>query len=276
MLFIFFLILFSLLNPVSVSAITDSKSVKISALVGTKANIYGYCAPNSKVELKAVNANATTFSNKFGYFQFYRIYLPPIASEICFYLTDTTNRTAPPACIPAPPPNDFTNTIGPIVLPPTIAINSDIIQPNQTISSGGESIPNTPIQIHFFTEKENIIFPKAVNAYSLPVLEIMSDKNGQFNFNLPTAFSTSYKIFASTHHPDLGPSPVSNTLNFFLPSLFYIIWQTYQAILIPLIFLLLTLPLFIYALIKSKQLPPQPSWPALYPKTLAITNCPIK
>jgi len=268
MFFFLFLLTSYFLNPKSIFA--ESKSVFISALIGSKVTIYGYSSPNSKVDLIASNAQATTYSNKFGYWQFYRIYLPSITSEICFYLTDDTSLTAPPTCIPNPPPNDFTSNIGPIILPPTIAINSDEISPNSTVASSGQSIPNTPIQIHFFTQQQNTTFPKTANAYSLPSLDVLTDKDGLFNFNLPTAYSTSYKFFASNHHPDLGPSPISHTLNLSLPSF----WQLYKFILIPLILLFLTLLTFLYLLLfKSKK---KRYLPAFYPKSLTITVCPVK
>jgi len=272
MLVIIFLLLithYSLLSPSYSLAISIPKSISISALIGSKVTIYGYSSPNSKVDLIASNAQATTYSNKFGYWQFYRIYLPSITSEICFYLTDDTNLTAPPTCIPNPPPNDFTSNIGPIILPPTIAINSEEISPNSTVASSGQSIPNTPVQIHFFTQQQNTPFPKTANAYSLPNLEVLTDKDGLFNFNLPTAYSTSYKFFATNHHPNLSPSPISHTLNLSLPSF----WQLYQKIIISLILFFITLALFIYFLFKNRQVrTEQCSVLALYPKTLMVIN----
>lgn len=271
--FIFLLLLTSyFLNPKSSLAVSIPKSVSISAQIGSKVSIYGYSAPNSKIDLFSSNANISTFSNKFGYWQFYQVYLPPIASEMCFYLTDNQNLSAPPTCIPTPPANDFTSNIGPIILPPTIAINSAEISPNSTVASSGQSIPNTPIQIHFFNQSQITPFPKTANAYSLPALDILTDKNGFFNFSLPTAYSTSYKFFASNHHPDLGPSPISHTLNLSLPSF----WQLYQQIIITLAFFFITLALFIYFLFKGRYVPTgHCPVPALYPKTLIITSCPL-
>jgi len=272
---VFFLFLFLtsyFLHPKSTLAISIPKSISISALIGSKVTIYGYSSPNSKIDLIASNAQATTYSNKFGYWQFYKIYLPSITSEICFYLTDDTNLTAPPTCIPNPPPNDFTSNIGPIILPPTIAINSDEITPNSTVASSGQSIPNTPIQIHFFRTDRSRPVPAAY-AYSFPTLDILTDKDGLFNFNLPTAYSTSYKFFANNHHPDLGPSPISHTLNLSLPSF----WQLYQQIIISLILFFITLILFIYFLFKGRRVRTKHcSVLALYPKSLTITSCPVK
>lgn len=240
-----------------------NKNVKVSALIGIKANIYGYTSPNTVVELKANNAYSLTTSNKFGYWQFLRIYLPPISTEICFFQTDSNNLTSPPTCIPTPPQNDFTSNIGPIILPPTIAINSNSITPNSTITSSGQSIPNTPIDIHFFTQSAATLFPAPAQAYSLPVLNTITNKDGFFTFSLPTSYSTSYKFFATSNHDGLGPSPKSNTLNFYLPTPTISIW---------LISFIITLPIFIYIVLKSKK---KTYLPALYPKSLAITICPI-
>jgi len=68
-----------------VSSLSNPKSVNLSALVGIKANIYGYTSPDTKVELKSTNAYAITTSNSYGYWQFLRIYLPPISQELCFF-----------------------------------------------------------------------------------------------------------------------------------------------------------------------------------------------
>lgn len=236
--------------------LSNTKSVNVSALVGIKANIYGYTSPDTKVELKSTNAYAVTTSNSYGYWQFLRVYLPPISTELCFFQIDSNNLTSPPTCIPTPPINNFTSNIGPIILPPTITIDSDSIAPNSTVASSGQSIPNTPIDVHFFTQSKNILFPKPAQAYSLPILKTTTDKNGAFSFSLPTSYSTSYKFFATSNHEGLGPSPKSHTLNLYLPTFGFSIW---------LILLLLTIPIFIYLLTKSKK---KRYLPALYPKSL--------
>ena len=262
-------LIFSLLFPPSHTHAFDlikiiSKGVSVSALIGIKANIYGYTSPNTTIELKADNAYAITTSNKFGYWQFLKIYLPPISNEICFFQTDSSNLTSPPTCIPTPPQNDFTSNIGPIILAPTIAINSNTITPNSTISSSGQSIPNTPIDIHFFTQSNPTLFPAPAQAYSLPVLETITNKDGYFTFSLPTSYSTSYKFFATSNHEGLGPSPKSNTLNFYLPTLTISVW---------LILFLFTIPIFIYLVLNRKK---KRYLPALYPTSLVITVCPVK
>lgn len=246
------------------------KSVNISALVGIKANIYGYTAPYTQVELRTNNAYALTTSNKFGYWQFLKIYLPPISNEICFFQTDSQNLTSPPTCIPTPPKNDFTSNIGPIVLPPTIAINTDktTIPVYGTVatvpySASGQSIPNTPINVHFFTQSNPKLFPVPAQAYSLPILQTLTNKDGSFTFSLPTSYSISYKFFATSNHDGLGPSPKSHTLNLYLPTPTISLW---------LISLLITIPIFFYLLTKSKK---KTYLPALYPTSLVITVCPI-
>ena len=244
--------------------LSDTKSVNLSALVGIKANIYGYTSPDTKVELKSTNAYAVTTSNSYGYWQFLHIYLPPISQELCFFQTDSNNLTSPPTCIPTPPINDFTSNIGPIILAPTIAINSDSITPNSTLASSGQSIPNTPIDIHFFTQSKTSLFPKPAQAYTLPILKTTTDKDGTFSLSLPTSYSTSYKFFATSNHEGLGPSPKSHTLNLYLPTPSFSIW---------LILLFLTIPLFIYLLTKSKK---KKYLPALYPKSLVVINSSAK
>ena len=275
----YFLSKFFLLTPVNSYAFNQfqskPKSVSISAQIGQSSlTIYGYTSPNSRVELKSSRVFDLTFSNELGYFEFDKTLLPQNPSELCLSSTDNHNRQTPPVCIPPPPNTNYHTQIGPIIIAPTITLDSGKISPNTTIPASGQTIPNTPIEIFFFQKADKApIFPKEAHALSLPKLSSISNSSGNFSFNLPTTYSTSYRLFVSTLIPQLGPSPKSNTLNFHLPSLFFLFWQEYSLLIIMLPLFLLTLAIFCYLVYQDKK-PIKRYLPAFYPKSLMLLPAP--
>lgn len=269
--------LLSLLTPVNCYARDQfksrPKSVSISAHIGqSQVTIYGYTSPNSRVELKSSRIFDLIFSNKLGYFEFNKTLLPINPSELCLSSTDSHNRHTPPVCIPPPPNTNYHTQIGPIIIAPTLTLDSDKISPNSTIPASGQTIPNTPIEIFFFQKSNKApVFPKEIHAFTLPKLSSFTDPSGNFSFNLPTAHSTSYRLYVSAFITQLGPSPKSNTLAFHLPSLYFLFWQEYSLLIIMLPLFLLTLAIFCYLIYyDKKQTKPTKFLPALYPKSLML------
>jgi len=215
----------------------------VSASIGqNQVTINGYTSPSSRVELSSPKAYAVTYSDPQGYFIFNKIILPRDPSELCFSSLDSEFRRTVPVCIPPPPTTNFETNIGPILLPPTISIDQDKIKPNSTIISSGQAIPNSNVNINFYKVNDKAVsFPKEVQAYSLPSINVKADSNGRFYLNLPTAYSSNYRLYASTKFED-NYSPKSNTLIYILPSLFYIFLQQNA-------YLIFWLPLFLFTLI---------------------------
>jgi hypothetical protein len=237
-----FLLLFLLLTS-PVSALENSKSVKISASIGeNEVTIFGYSSPNSRIELTGINIYSLTFSQENGYFEFKKNVLPKNPSELCFQSKDSNSRTSTLLCIPPPPATNYHTDIGPIILPPTISLEQDKINPNSTVISSGQSVPNSPITI-FFYKVNNLAksFPKTALAYSLPPLKTNTDENGHYSLNLPTAYSSNYRLYTSVQYND-NYSPKSNTLLYFMPSLFWFFLKQHA-------YLTILLPLFIFTLI---------------------------
>ncbi|RLC35663.1 hypothetical protein DRH14_00225 [Candidatus Shapirobacteria bacterium] len=255
----FFLLLFHSTSPILAfhQSKTRPKSVSISVHLGqSSVTIFGYTSPSSRVELKNSRIFDLTYSNKLGYFEFKNTILPTKPSELCLSTIDQDHRQSPPVCIPPPPALHQHSNIGPIIIAPTLTINSPKLSPHQTVIASGQSIPNTPINIFFFQKDNHApLFPKSVHAFSLPKLSSATDSTGNFSFNLPTSHSTDYRLYVASSISQLGPSPKSNTLAFSLPSLFFIYWQEYSLLIILLPLFILTLAIFIYLIYQQKQTP---------------------
>lgn len=237
-----FLIFFLLLASPSF-ALEKSGSVSISASIGeNEVTIFGYTSPNSRVELTGVNIYSLTFSQENGFFEFNKIILPKNPSEICLQTKDDHNRNSTLVCIPPPPATNYHTNIGPIILPPTVSLEEDKINPNSTVITSGQSIPNSPVTIYFYKVNDSAkSFPKEALAYSLPPLQTVTDDNGNYNLNLPTAYSSNYRLYTSVKY-DGNNSPKSNSLLYFMPSLFWTFLQEHT-------YLMVLLPLFIFTLI---------------------------
>ena len=244
---IFFILTISFFPPSSVSAITKIASTSISATIGQRYfTLDGYTSPKSVVQLETNNLNLTTHSNNFGYFQFNRSPISPQTSEVCLYSIDHHNRPSTPTCIPAPPPGNYYTHIGPTLLPPTLTLNSSKVDPHSTSLASGQSIPDSPVNIYLYQANDQAkSFPKPAQAYSLPIFTAQSDELGNFNFNLPTAQASNFRLFAVTQYQD-HPSPKSNTLTYLMPSLF-----NYLYIFIPLF--IITLIIFLYLLFLPRK-----------------------
>lgn len=237
------LILF-LLFPSTAFAINyqDSAHVSISASIGeNRITIFGYTSPHSRVELSSPRVFTITYSNADGFFLFDKVLLPKNPLDLCLNSTDENGRYTAPVCIPAPPATNYHTDTGPILLPPTISLDRDKINPYDTIVTSGQSIPNSQVYLHFYKVNDSALsFPRQIFAYSLPPLMATTDQQGNFSVNLPTAYNSNYRLYASSRFKD-NYSPKSNTLIYLLPSLFAIFLQRYP-------FLVYLLPFFIFSL----------------------------
>lgn len=267
-----------LLSPNSVDALTlkSIKDVFITASIGeNRVTIFGFCSPDSQVELSSVSVFDVTRSDSEGNFVFDRTFLPPNPSDLCLSFIDALGRRSQPVCIPPPPPQNYHTDIGPILLPPTLSLESEIISPNTTSVASGQSIPNSQIDIYLYQSKNQApVFPvKEALALALPILSTQTDSLGNYSFNLPTAYSSDFRLYTSTVL-DQFPSPKSNTLVFSLPSLWSIFWAQNGWLIATLVIFVFTLTLLFYLITLSKK--PTSSYlqypPAIYSYPLATIN----
>lgn len=250
------------------------RSVTVSALIGpilegqSDVTIFGYTAPFSKVELSSLKVADLTVSESDGYFEFPRTLLPKDPGELCFASTDPDNRRSTLTCIPPPPPSNIHTQIGPVLLSPTLTLDSALAKPGATILASGRTVPLSTVNINFFQKTVNPpLFPKAAMAFILPKLSLKADKNGLFSFNLPTVYSSDYRLYASAALND-DSTPKSNTLSFHLPSLLYLFWLANSFFIIFTPIFVATLSFFFYLLYLYLHPHLVRYLPALYPKAL--------
>lgn len=285
----YFLLLFLfLLLPQPTSALESQSSTLVTASIEeNRVTIYGYTSPNSKVELSNTQVYAQTYSDDSGYFIFDKTLLPKeTISDLCLNSTDNNSRQTTPVCFPAPPATNYHTDIGPILLPPTISLENSQINPDSTVTTSGQAIPNSQVSLNFykvtdaaqafslFPKLTAFVKPKEALAYSLPSVSVTTDSQGNFSLNLPTAYASDYRLYATTKFNN-NYSPKSNTLLYILPSLFYLFLQQYPFVkyLIPLIFLGLIILFYFLHLQKINR----PKFPLAVRNYLpAITVCKIK
>jgi hypothetical protein len=269
--FVLFLTFFWFFSKPSLAlTLQDSHSVAVTAsLPESDITLFGFTCPFAKVELTSTNTYAQTTSNFFGFFVFSRLILPRNSSDLCLQTIDDNHRLSHPVCIPPPPATNYHTNIGPVILPPTLTLDSFNAKPLATVVSSGQSIPNSTVKIHFYQANPAPSFPKSVAAFSLPSLDITTDDSGNFSFSLPTSYATNYRLFATVNYFDQS-SPGSNTLGYALPSLLYLFWLQNRYLIISLAIFIPTLTYFFY-LIYIYYLHPKVIryLPFLYPKYLA-------
>lgn len=209
-----------------------TKLTTITAFIGhTLVTIFGYTSPDSKVIMDSSRVYLTTYSNSSGYFEFSQIAIPYHPSDLCFTSIDAYHRSTSPICIP-PPPAQFSSNIGPVLLPPTISLDSS--------TSSGQAIPDSTVQLHLYQTNPRPQLVRPAQAFSLPVLSTQTDSSGNFSLSIPDVYASDYRLFATVLFKD-NSSSKSNTLFYTLTSPFDFTWLIIA-------FFALTLILFIYLL----------------------------
>ena len=252
--FLFLILESCFLNPIFAAKPNDRKATRITAIIGQNCvRLFGYTSPLSKVELTSSRVYDVTLSDDTGYFEFSQTILPKNPSDLCLRTIDNDTRTSNPVCIPPPPDDNYNTDIGPIILPPTITIDTDQIKSGQTLVASGQSIPNSEISIHLYQkDSQPILLPKTANAFVLPQFTVKSDNLGNYNFNLPTTYSTNYRLLASVKYQEEN-SPLSNTIFFQLPSVWYLFWLKYSYLIIAVPVFFLSLLLLIFLLFINRK-----------------------
>ncbi|MGB9707108.1 MAG: hypothetical protein ACPLXP_03490, partial [Microgenomates group bacterium] len=212
--------------------------VTVSATVGEpKLTVFGWTSPKSLVELKGQGVSDLAIADSNGYFLFDRVFLPARRSpapktlrespfghsrsdptELCLTTIDRSSRlSAFPTCLPPLPSGPFEIRVGPVLLPPTLSLEKGNFLPGEQIKATGATFPNSKVTVFLADERRGRhlggeIISKA-HARFLPQYEIKSDKNGNFEFNLPAGTPNNWKVFTSAEFQG-SPSPKSNTLSF--------------------------------------------------------------
>lgn len=273
---VFLSISFALFSPGSVNASSKLTSVPVhvTASIGrNRVTITGFGPPHCVIELTSPRVYSSVYSDSNGYFVFDRTLLPSDPGELCLSATDESNRHSLPVCIPPPPSSNYQTDIGPVLLSPTLTLDQDQIKPNSTTIASGQSIPNSTVNIYLYqVDSKSFTFPESAQAFSLPIFTVTSDISGNYSFNLPTAYSSNYRLYSSVIYQD-SPSSKSNTLIYHLPSLLWLFWQQNSWLVISLVTFVITLTAFFYLIYIYYLAKPETRYlPALFFYPLAKNN----
>jgi len=202
----------------------SSPEITVSAAIGErKLTIFGWAPVQSQIRLDGGAVYDSVSAAKDGSFLISGIYLPniPVYPEICLQARDAEGRTTQPTCLPRLEIGQYNYTVGPVLLSPTLSLEKgEIIKGNQAAAQG-KTTPNTQV---------GIFLARTALAYSIPKYQIMSDKAGNFEFNLPTEAVDKWRVFAGANI--LGAaSPKSNTLTFNIHPGIYYLWIFLQSLL---------------------------------------------
>jgi len=224
--------------------LSPSFSTKVSArLGGYLFDIEGLTSPWAKVEFYSTqgNVNLKTLANDQGVFRFSQALMPLQTGDFCFTAIDTQQRASPPLCFSPPPPKTKT-TIKGVILPPTLSLEKGIFLQKEDNTASGATTPDSLVKIFLFEEERTsfwelidvlpsfvsgrpssslVLLPpwrsaKKAFAREGPSLQVQSNQEGKFSFNLPTFKSTVWRLFVGTQKTQLGdnPSPKSNIVRF--------------------------------------------------------------
>ena len=185
--------------------------VKISLSIGEfRFTLYGYSSPKSLVSISGMGIYDQTYSDETGYFQFKNRFSPLSPREACLTSKDQFGRISSPVCLP-PFPIKYNVTIGPVLLSPTISLNTPLTgneyyQGDEIILSG-QTIPNSEVKFStFIDEKKSLVnyltglIWKPAYAYTFPHLTTVADEKGNFSLSLPSSTSELFRIMAQTNY----------------------------------------------------------------------------
>jgi len=202
--------------PVVVNPV--SYEIKVSAAIGEpKLTLYGWGPVKTKIFLTGLAIAETQESDINGFFIFTKIFLPAKYSELCLQAVDEEKRSSQPTCIPPLPAINYSYDIGPVLLSPIISLDKGRISEGEQISLKGKTTSFTPLNVYLANQlsprKMSFGLIKTANAYYIPKYQTTSDKEGNFEFNLPNQSRGKWNLFVASE--TLGyNSPKSNSLTF--------------------------------------------------------------
>lgn len=207
---------------------TIQYSTKISATVGEHfLTLSGWTSPYARVILSS-SANSLfgqTTADETGFFLFKFIFLPYKIGELALLAQDVNGFSSPPLYLPEPPAGQDL-FIENVLMPPTLSLSSGLVNYQQTVSASGKTFPNSKVAIYLYSAPKTTLWKiiqetiiKSVFAKAAPRLEIKSNENGNFEFNLPSIEPAQEKLFVASFFskPEISEknySPKSFTLSF--------------------------------------------------------------
>lgn len=202
---------------ISSSAVMGAKTMEKAALeaqipASAYVRVFGYTAPLSVVQVTGTKSYGQTNSDRKGYFLIEDLPVSDKTQELCAQTIDRDRRTGFPVCFPVNPERSG-GEIGPILLSPTLSLSAANIWQNQNEHASGKTIPGQKVHISLFETPVSGFIISQAYAASLPDLETISDKEGNFSFSLPTANAYTYRVYVTSNFQD-APTPKSPTVTY--------------------------------------------------------------
>ncbi len=182
---------------------------------GRRFTLFGYTSPRARVVIQNPGIHSEEYADENGYFKFEYLFLALFREDICIVAHDTNRVSTPPMCIPPPEGEAASRNIGPVLLPPSAQISSGNAYVGDTVTFVGQTIPNVDVKLSMFTDdmqsgKKLSLIPSAY-AYTLPQLDLQSNKKGEYSLTLPTASSQFIRMFTRSIYEG-SSTPKSTTL----------------------------------------------------------------
>lgn len=180
----------------------QTNNVKVTATIGdSHLNLYGYTSPQALVTLEGMGILDHSYADNEGYFQFSTLFSSKSSREACLSSKDPFGRLSSPVCLPPfPAGNDV--EVGPVIMPPTVSLNSQNYYMGDQVILSGQAIPNTEVSLSMFGDNEktsNFALIRPVEAFTFPELKVKSDNKGNFSINLPSTNPKKFRLFAQAN-----------------------------------------------------------------------------
>ena len=226
----------------------QGKDVNVSASIGEyRFTITGYTSPGAQVVIEGQGVYDETTADRNGRFAFINRFSPFRPREACITAQDVNGRITLPLCLPHFPTQKNVN-IGPLLLPPSLSVDSNSYTVNAFGILSGKAAPESIVEIKL---------AKRSSVQSID-LTTNTDRHGNYSFTLPTQKAEAVHIFSRNYFKDLQ-SDKSLTLTFtILPFWLFIIEKLkillaiIQQLLLPII-LLAELLLIIHLVMLMRQ-----------------------
>lgn len=180
----------------------QTNNVKVTATIGdSHLNLYGYTSPQALVTLEGMGILDHSYADNEGYFQFSTLFSSKSSREACLSSKDQFGRLSSPVCLPPfPAGNDV--EVGPVIMPPTVSLNSQNYYMGDQVILSGQAVPNTEVSLSMFGDNEktsNFALIRPVEAFTFPELKVKSDNKGNFSINLPSTNPKKFRLFAQAN-----------------------------------------------------------------------------
>jgi len=218
---------------------TQGHTVSNSISIGEyRFSLFGYTSPLALVTFDGQGVYDQTTADEEGFFAFNNRFSPFSPREACLSSKDQFGRISTSVCLP-PFPTQYDVNIGPVLIPPTLSLNSDYYYINDEIILSGQTIPNSEVDFSVFTRNSDSLLSKIspfypiikpVEATSFPSLTAKSDSLGNFNLSLPSSGPDSFRLFAQSEYND-EKTPESVRLNYKILPVWMVIFRYLSIIL---------------------------------------------